>query len=124
MTKYLETKEEEQVDSGAFGAAEARARDTGVRERRAQAQDLREVVLDGRFVVVELAELAAEPRDEPRRDLLADRDAGAAADIDRGLDLERIETQCAFERRDHRRGEESGRERAGPDDEIALLFGG
>ena len=69
------TEKQQQVDAGALDAPERRARVQRLRvgEGRAQPENARQVVLDGRLVVRVLAELPAEPGDQPGRDLLADR---------------------------------------------------
>src|SRR5690348_13603106 len=89
----LEAEEHDQVDAGTLDAAEWRGRDQFRRigEGRTDAQDARQVVLDGRLVVGLRPELPAETRDQARRELVADGHAraGVAGACARGrLDLE------------------------------------
>ena len=81
----------------------------------------RQVVLDGRLVVLVAAELTAEPRDEAGRQLVADRHPRPAAGLIGRLDLEDLQPEAPLERRDQRRGQEAGRQRAGADRELLLL---
>src|SRR5262249_46300671 len=100
----------QEVDPRALDAAEGRSRAERLRvgERGAQAEDARELVLDRRFVVRLLPELPADPRDQPRRDLLTDRDLRPAAKI--GFELENANPDVSLDCRYDLRREEAGGE--------------
>ena len=106
---------EQQINSGALDTTEKGSLRQRLRvgERRAQTEEAGQVVLDRRLVVAFLPELPAEPGDQPRRDLVADRHFDVRADV-AWLELEDVDPGLVRDRRDDRLREEPGREHARP----------
>src|SRR5439155_8584948 len=113
-------EKEQKIDSGSLDTPEGRACDGRdcIRECRANSEQPRQVVLDSRFVVWILTELAAEARDKAGCDLLADRDFRAGAGFAGRLDPQGFEAERALHSRHKWRGDEARRERTGSHGEL------
>src|SRR5882672_9308484 len=103
MTSPSKTEIEKQIDPRALDSAEQRQRGERLRvgEGRADPEETGERVLDRRLVVRFLAEFPAEPRDQTRGDLVANRDLDVGADASR-LDFEDIDAGLIGDRRQDR----------------------